>query len=88
MLALTGEHYYMVGCIHIKGVSQQSCALTETVMCPGQIQNAMVCGLSPPRAQEHLRDNRREGPMSPCHGAHFVHAQSARCGPRCDMCAE
>ena len=67
----------------LTGLSHQGCVLTATARRPRKIQNAMVraVGLLQRRGRSVASPlDAVRTPRSPCHGAHFEHAQSAHRG--------
>ena len=49
------EEMYLRDGLHLKGLSHQSCVLTESARRPGKNENAMVRAVRSPGAQKQLR---------------------------------
>ena len=71
-------HVLLVLLLLAKGLSHHSCVLTESARRPEKIQNAMVRAVRFPSLER--KSNSVASPLdavgTPCHGAHFEHAQS------------
>ena len=72
---------------HVKPLSHQGGVLTATARRARKTQNAELRAVRSPRAPRDRRGIAVASPLdavgsprTPCHGAHFVHAQSARRG--------